>query len=138
MCNSVECFTIIIAQALHLLLLFKSFDDLVQLLTFLGKARSQFCVCLPVVLCVWVCFCQLLFCVCVFLPADSCFSLVSMLFQVPHGRGVWCSVPVRGLRESVHDGHGAEETQAVPLSHPPLQVQPVPQDLPHALHGQGP
>ena len=123
--------------------------------------------CLPVVLCVYVflpvvvlcvCvflgvffFCQLLFCVCVFLPvdsflfflcvflpADSCFSLVSMLFQVPHGRGVWCSVPVRGLRESVHDGHGAEETQAVPLSHPPLQVQPVPQDLPHALHGQGP
>ena len=109
------------------------------------------CVCLPVVLCVCVylpvvvlCVCVFAsrqffsFLLCVFLPANSCFSLVSMLFQVPHGRGVWCSVPVRGLRESVHDGHGAEETQAVPLSHPPLQVQPVPQDLPHALHGQGP
>ena len=110
------------------------------------------CVCVFASCFVCVCICQLLFCVCVclpvdsffsfllcvFLPANSCFSLVSMLFQVPHGRGVWCSVPVRGLRESVHDGHGAEETQAVPLSHPPLQVQPVPQDLPHALHGQGP
>ena len=67
------------------------------------------------------------------------FSCVLVWCQVPPGWDVRCAVSVRGLWEGVHHRHGSEEAPPdLPFRCAALQVFHLLQDLPHALHGQGP